>query len=222
MSVSSVRIEGDTQLRGLAELQRRLDAARSKVVKVGVPSGPVEENGTSLGYVAAIQEFGGFVAPHSRVNRQTLRFNPRTGRLIGAASSEIVERAPAPGASGPIQQKIRNRNINAILVRAKHATFENGITIPARPWLRPGIWNNLARSRSIARKALAQVARGAMEAVTALELLGTDAAGAVKRYFITGEFQANAPSTIRKKKSSRPLIDSSQLRQSVTHVVEAT
>jgi len=219
---ASVRVIKDTGGAGVRALVARLRDAALKHVLVGVPAGPAEEDGMSLAHLAAIHEFGGFVKPHSRVKRQLLRFNPRTGRLIGAASSKIIERGPGEGKSGPIREKIVNRNINAILVRAKNATFENGITIPARPFLRPGIRANLNRTSRIAKRVLSQVARGQLSPVGAMEAIGIDAAGAVKRYIVTGELAPNAPSTIRKKGSSRPLIDSGALRQAITHVVEGT
>lgn len=218
--MAGVKVIKDTGGAGMRALADRLHAAALSHVVVGVPAGPAEEDGMSLAHLAAIHEFGGFVKPHSRIKRQLLRFNPRTGRLMGAASSTVIERGPGDGRSGPVQQKIHNRNINAILVRAKNATFENGITIPARPFLRSGIRGNLNRTSRIAKRLLVQIARGTATAATALEMIGADAAGAVKRYFITGEFAPNAPSTVRKKKSSRPLIDTGALRQAITHAVE--
>jgi hypothetical protein len=156
MSVS-VRIEGDTQLRGLAELQRRMDAARNKVVKVGVPSGPVEADGTSMALVASAVEFG-----------------------------------------------------------------RPSINQPERPFLRGGVNDSLPAVRQVAEHGLRAVVEGTRSTEAVLETMGAVAAGSVKQYMAGDHFAPNAPATIAKKKSSQPTIDTASLRQSVTHVVEAT
>jgi len=217
---ASVRIIQDTKGSGLEALLKRLGKGEHRVL-VGVPEGAgQEENGVSLATVAAINEFGAHVAPHSRIHRQLLRRSTRSGRLIGAAEEYTGTRGPGKGKQGPAQQVTKTRNATAILQLAKPATFENGITIPPRPFLRGGIRENLARFSRLSARLLRQVAEGAQTLRGALELVGHDAAGAVKRYITSGALEANAPSTIKKKGSSQPLVDDAQLRQSITSVVE--
>jgi hypothetical protein len=216
----TVRVIKDTKGAGLDALMKRLQRGEHRVL-VGVPSGAGnEENGLSLAAVAAINEFGATVAPHSRIHRQLMRRSPRTGRLIGAAEQYEGFRGPGKGKQGPAQRVTKTRNATAILQLAKAATFSEGITIPARPVLRGGIRTNLARFSRLSARLLKQVAQGAQTLRGALEVVGHDAVGAVKRYFVTGGFEPNAPSTIKKKGSSRPLIDDGQYRQAITHVVE--
>lgn len=50
---------------------------------------------------------------------------------------------------------------------------------------------------------------------TALERLGVVAVGDVKRKIVTGPFTPNSPVTIARKGSSRPLIDTGRLRNSI-------
>jgi hypothetical protein len=217
---ASVRIVKDTKGAGLDALLKRLGKGEHRVL-VGVPKGAGnEENGMSLAQVAAINEFGAHVAPHSRIHRQLLRRSTTSGRLIGAAEEYEGTRGPGKGKQGPVQRVTKTRNATAILQLAKPATFENGITIPARPFLRGGIRTNLARFSRLSARLLRQVAEGATTLRGALETVGVDAAGAVKRYITSGALQANAPSTIKKKGSSQPLVDDAQLRQSITSVVE--
>jgi hypothetical protein len=54
----------------------------------------------------------------------------------------------------------------------------------------------------------------------ALERLGVVATGEVKREFVVGSFVPLKPETIRRKKSSRPLIHTGQLRQSINYVLD--
>ena len=43
--------------------------------------------------------------------------------------------------------------------------------------------------------------------------------GLIQRKIVDGTFEPNAPSTIRKKGSSRPLIDTGRMRQSVNFII---
>ena len=53
-----------------------------------------------------------------------------------------------------------------------------------------------------------------------LDELGVFAKGMLQKEIKNGEFVANAPSTVAKKGSSRPLIDTGLLRQSVNFVIK--
>ncbi len=143
----------DTRGAGVAALKRRLRGGKAQVY-VGVPAGKVEEDGTPIALVAAVNEFG--------------------------------------SADGKI---------------------------PERSFLRAGLREFLPEARRLNRGLLAAVARGTMSEDRALGLLGSAAAGAVKTKMQRGPFVPNAPSTIRQKKSDRPLFDHGQLYQSITWVI---
>jgi|1185.fasta_scaffold10404_2 phage gpG-like protein len=53
-----------------------------------------------------------------------------------------------------------------------------------------------------------------------MELLGEYVVGLIKQRIANGILPANRPSTIRRKGSSKPLIDTGQLRNSITYKVE--
>lgn len=202
-SSATVRVIRDTNGAGLAALANRLKNGEHRVL-VGVPQGAGhEENGTSLAQVAAIVEFGGTVKTHQRAER-TLRFSEHAFRNKDGFDSYRFAKKSAK---------------TVILGRAKAYTQE-GFTIPARPFLRGGIRQNMDKISRLGRRALVEIGRGARSLHSGLELMGVFATGAVKRYMVTGDFAPNAPSTIRKKGSSRPTIDEGQLRSSITHIVE--
>lgn len=54
----------------------------------------------------------------------------------------------------------------------------------------------------------------------AMELLGTYVVGLIKQRIANGILPPNRPSTIARKRSSKPLIDTGQLRNSITYKVE--
>ena len=92
--------------------------------------------------------------------------------------------------------------------------------IPERPALRTGIQRAQPGALALNRRTAKAVIDGRMAAAQALGLLGEFAAGEVKKAIIAGPWVPNAPSTIKRKGSSKPLIDTSQELQSVTYVVE--
>ncbi len=94
-------------------------------------------------------------------------------------------------------------------------------TIHERPWLRTGITRNLPYFKRVNEANLRAVMDGRMAVGTALDILGVAAAGKVKENLIKGPWTPNAPSTIAAKGSDKPLIDSTQLVNSISHEVEA-
>lgn len=149
------RVISDTGLVGVKALADRLQKAAHSRVKVGVPAGPTEADGTSTAVVGATVEFG----------------RPSVGQ-------------------------------------------------PERPFLRGGVNDSLPAVRRVAAHDLVLVADGQMGVAVALERIGQAAAGSVKQYMAGDHFAPNAPATVDRKGSSQPTIDSSHLRQSITHVVE--
>lgn len=94
-------------------------------------------------------------------------------------------------------------------------TKPHDIVIPARPWLIPGV-------ASGTRAIIAQIRDGikSHQAVDdLLEGVGLVAAGKVQEYMTELKTPPNAKSTIRKKGSDNPLIDTGALRASVTSKV---
>ncbi|BAN16833.1 tail completion or Neck1 protein [Edwardsiella phage PEi21] len=96
-------------------------------------------------------------------------------------------------------------------------TKPHKINIPARPWLEPGV-------QSKSNEYVTIIERGASrdESTTSiLEKVGVTAQAAVRMFMTELQDPPNAKSTIRKKGSSNPLIDTGALRQSVTYVVHS-
>jgi len=97
--------------------------------------------------------------------------------------------------------------------------------IPARPVIQPAIEDPENRVQILAELELAAKAafEGKPEVVERqLKLAGTVAANAAKAWFTNSKnhWAPNAPSTIRRKGSSRPLIDTGALRQAITSIVD--
>ena len=91
-------------------------------------------------------------------------------------------------------------------------------TIPARPFMKQAVEkldNHNSQIGKIITNCLAK--DGSVE--TALNQLGVIGKGYVQKEFVDGDFVPNAPTTIARKGSDRPLIDTGTLRQSVTYII---
>lgn len=94
-------------------------------------------------------------------------------------------------------------------------TGPHKINIPARPWLIPGVTAGT-------EKILKTIQSGLEDGLTLDQIneqIGAVAAGEVKKYMTELKTPPNAASTIRKKGSANPLIDSGAMRASVTYKV---
>lgn len=93
--------------------------------------------------------------------------------------------------------------------------------IPERPFLRCLGERRLQRQIIwLNAQNLIAIAQGSMTEERALGILGSVAAGLVKGEISANHFAPNAPSTIAAKGSATPLVDSGQLRQSITWVLD--
>lgn len=91
--------------------------------------------------------------------------------------------------------------------------------VPPRPFLEPGIEKHLDMVESGMKAALQDVLDGG-DGRAQRERLGATMAAKVQAYFQEDNgWPPNAPSTIKKKGSAQPLVDTGALRQSITYII---
>lgn len=100
------------------------------------------------------------------------------------------------------------------------AVTDSGVVIPQRSFIRAAIDENAPRLQRTATLLGRGVLLGKFQRGQALELLGHQAVGIMKLRIARGLTPPNSPATIARKGSSKPLIDSGQLRGSITHKAE--
>lgn len=93
---------------------------------------------------------------------------------------------------------------------------EFGIGQPMRSWLRDWIDRNRDEVQRVSRSEYQRVLRGAQTKEQALARLGVWIVGQIQAWIATGIAPPNAESTIARKGSSTPLIDTGQARSSIT------
>lgn len=90
---------------------------------------------------------------------------------------------------------------------------------PSRPFLRMSVDDNTDKISKMCQAQVKRLAQGAT-AQEILQTLGAFQKGLIQAKIGDGEFKPNAASTIRKKKSDHPLIDTGRMRQSVSFVIK--
>lgn len=91
---------------------------------------------------------------------------------------------------------------------------------PSRPFMRNTVRNGKDKIINHATNAVKRVIRGDGDASVLLNSVGAHTKGLMQQEIRNGEFAPNAPSTIAKKGSSKPLIDTGRMRQSVVYVIK--
>lgn len=120
------------------------------------------------------------------------------------------------GMAGPDRVKVGFPSGSAgnILDRAFWNEFGT-VRMPERPFIRNAFNANKSAYRAMMMRAAKQIMTGAMTKTVVLSQLGLKAAGDIQRS-MPGTPPPNAPSTVRQKGSSTTLVDTGQMRQSVT------
>jgi len=96
--------------------------------------------------------------------------------------------------------------------------------IPARPVIEPAIEDDKqAISAELSEAAKSMLDGKRDETIRHLKRAGMEGANAARAWFVSAKnnWAPNAPSTIRRKGSDKPLIDTSEMRKSITFVVKA-
>lgn len=107
-----------------------------------------------------------------------------------------------------------------ILERAVYNHYGTSRGIPSRPFLLNAVRANQAKYKRFLQSQAKKVLSGETSQLRVLDQLGVMAEGDVKKEITRLRTPPNAPSTIKQKGSSNPLIDTGEMRASVTYVVD--
>jgi hypothetical protein len=131
-------------------------------------------------------------------------------------ASDVLVGIPAPKAQRRGQPV---NNAELLFIHSHGSQLRN---IPARPVLEPAI----EASVKVITPHLAEAAKNVMDqrpaqAEVNLQRAGTAASNAARRWFVDPRngWAPNAPSTIKRKGSDKPLIDTASMRRAITFVV---
>lgn len=142
------------------------------------------------------------------------KFADLRSRLQGMAGKEVVVGVTRASAGRDQTGEINNAELAAV-----HEFGTKDGRIPERSFIRSSMTENSASYVDTHAENLRKVIRGEMPFDKSLDLLGVRAAADVQQNIRNGDFESLAQSTIDRKGSSKPLIDTGNLRQSITHEV---
>lgn len=180
---------------GWSKVMRELYRLSKKEVTVGIQSGTMTEDGeTTLARIAAVHEFGGTITQQA----DTVTINRKLKR-------------DGSFANGGRFVKCKKANFSST-----HARRARTIKIPQRSFLRATVDEKQAQITKLATNAVKSVIEGT-DPEAAMRVVGQSIEGMVQKKITSGPFTPNAPSTIKRKRSSRPLIDTGHMRQSVRY-----
>lgn len=103
------------------------------------------------------------------------------------------------------------------LIAATHEFGSPERGIPERSFLRSGMRENQEKYVRLNKVNLVRILRGQLTSEQALGQLGEMAKGDVQQKIRSGDFAPLKPSTVDRKGSSKPLIDTGQMVQSVSY-----
>jgi hypothetical protein len=126
-------------------------------------------------------------------------------------AKEIVARGDAGH-----QIETYSRRLTVAMLGAIHEFGSPSENIPARPFMAQTYAKNLSLLKSRSRAIVKGVQADRITAHEGLSKLGEWYTGAIKEEITTGEFAPLKPATVAAKGSSRPLIDTAQMRNSIT------
>lgn len=91
--------------------------------------------------------------------------------------------------------------------------------IPVRDPLTPAIEQNQDKYREMIQQSVIPILDGKMDIASLWQFIGMEAQADIQQYMVNGKFAPLNPKTIKRKGSSKPLIDTGQFRQGVTYIV---
>ena len=107
-----------------------------------------------------------------------------------------------------------------ISIKDLAAIHELGLGVPKRAFVGPALSKNRLKYIKYIGKQLTPIIRRRQTMNQAWQTLGMIAVGDIQEYMVTASFTPLAPSTIKRKGSSKPLIDTGQMRQAITYRVK--
>lgn len=91
---------------------------------------------------------------------------------------------------------------------------------PSRPFMRDSIDDNQEEIVAFCKAQFGRLCSGAATAQNVMQQLAVFEKGLIQAKIKDGDFAPNAPSTVKKKGSDKPLIDTGHMRQSVQTVID--
>ncbi|MDC9598831.1 hypothetical protein [Xenorhabdus anantnagensis] len=193
-----IRNSGNFQGDGFKTLEARIRALGKKKIVVGIPASKnSDQDGTSMVTIAAAHEFG------AEIN-------------VPAKTVTVYRKVNSDGSFAEKGKFVKASKAN---FASTHRVPAHTIKIPERSFLRSTLNENKDKYADELAKGIKSELLNDGDPRVALDKVGGMIAGDVKAKIMTGIPPPLSPKTIKRKKSSKALIDNGQLLQSITYEV---
>jgi hypothetical protein len=153
------------------------------------------------------------------ISVSTRRINPGWAKKIAANLKSLAKKEVAVGfPRGGKAASLTYDNGASVLDVAVWNQFGTK-DIPARPFMDQGTEAMIADVKGEMAAVARMANRKEVDAGQALKKMGDFGVKSIQLAITDGTYEPNAPSTKRRKKSDKPLIDTGKMRQSVASVV---
>lgn len=115
---------------------------------------------------------------------------------------------------------ITSRAARPIALKDLAAIHELGLGVPKRPFIEPSLKANRKKYLAYAGRQITPIIRRRQSLNNTWQTIGVMAVADIQKYMVTAQFTPLAASTIARKGSSKPLIDTGQMRQAITYRVK--
>lgn len=115
---------------------------------------------------------------------------------------------------------ITSESARSIALTDLAAIHELGLGVPKRPFIEPSLKANRKKYLAYAGRQITPIIRRKQSLNNTWQTIGTMAVADIQKYMVTAIFTPLAPATIKRKGSSKPLIDTGQMRQAITYRVK--
>ena len=151
----------------------------------------------------------------------TVKIVRRTRKKIAAGLLTGPKRVKVGFPAGKVDSDVINKAVwNEFGTRGGASGGGWGGPIPERPFMRNSMRSNRGKYRSALRESAAQILVGEVPIKTVLSKLGILAQSDIQSEITSLSSPPNAEVTIELKGSSNPLIDTGEMRQSVTWKID--
>ena len=130
------------------------------------------------------------------------------GKFISEAKAKEIESRP--------------KTLLPVTVADVAAFNEFGLGVPERSFIRAWFDGATEENRAALQHGMIMALKGEKTIEQVLELIGLRFVGKMQQRISNGISPANAPSTIKQKGSSKPLVDTGQMRQAITYLVRTS
>ena len=97
---------------------------------------------------------------------------------------------------------------------------EYGIGVPARPFMRPAVFEKKQEYTELLRSEYKKAIKDNQSTINVLKAVGEKAVAGIQSQIWGGHYLPNSPATIKRKGKNKPLIDTELMVNSVSYQVE--